>query len=261
VVVPCGNTSEYSSLTVGEVELVGLVTIEEINGRATVISGVGGNLRTAVQLSKTFVLGGADGIMIHYPSDPYLSDEGLVRYYSTLAESTDGAVIIYARDRGFSSEVFGRLLGIPNVVAVKYSFSDVRTFSQLVRQHQQDIVWICGLAETLAPFFWLAGGRGFSSGLANVAPELSLALLSALRAENYPHAMQICAQLAPFEELRAEQASGNNVPVVKEALALLGLIEPTVRPPLARLSPSDASQLTSIVAQWKEAMQEEWSKA
>ena len=31
-------------------------------------------------------------------------------------------------------------------------------------------VWVCGLAEMWAPYFWVGGARGFTSGLVNVAP-------------------------------------------------------------------------------------------
>ena len=52
----------------------------------------------------------------------------------------------------------------------------------------------------------------------------------------------------PFELLRARHDSGNNVPAVKEACALAGLIpDGTVRPPLAPLSPADRAELEAIV--------------
>ena len=119
--------------------------------------------------------------MIHYPQTPYVTGSGLVRYYRDVAGEIDGAVVLYLRDRGLPEDVFDDVLSIPNVVAVKYALPDVFSFARLVRRYPDRVVWVCGLAEMWAPFFWLVGGRGFTSGLVNVAPDASLAMLAALR--------------------------------------------------------------------------------
>jgi dihydrodipicolinate synthase/N-acetylneuraminate lyase len=55
-----------------------------------------------------------------------------------------------------------------------------------------------------------------------------------------------------FEELRADDASADNVSVVKEALAQLGLAPRDVRPP-SRLLPHDRRDLiATLIARWKE---------
>jgi 4-hydroxy-tetrahydrodipicolinate synthase len=101
-----------------------------------------------------------------------------------------------------------------------------------------------------APYFWLAGARGFTSGLANVRPDLSLALLACLRAGDYNGAMRLWATIKPFEDLRARWNNGNNVAVVKEALAQLGYCQRAVRPPLSGLSESEQAEVGAILAGW-----------
>ena len=54
----------------------------------------------------------------------------------------------------------------------------------------------------------------------------------------------------PFEELRAADSSADNVSVVKEALAQLGLCRPDVRPPSHRLSDDVRGQIAGILARW-----------
>ena len=56
--------------------------------------------------------------------------------------------------------------------------------------------------------------------------------------------MKVWEQIRRFEELRAADASADNVSVVKEALAQLGLCRPDVRPP-SRLLPAAPSSRRS----------------
>ena len=113
-----------------------------------------------------------------------------------------------------------------------------------------DLAWVCGLAEPWAPFFWVAGATGFTSGLANVDPRLSLEMLSCLRGGDYDGAMRVWRSVKPFEDLRARRNSANNVPVVKEALAQLGLCDQRVRPPLETLHAAERDEVASILAGW-----------
>jgi 4-hydroxy-tetrahydrodipicolinate synthase len=75
-------------------------------------------------------------------------------------------------------------------------------------------------------------------------------MLNALRAADYPAAMKVWERIRPFEELRAAWQSANNVTVVKEALAALGLCGRGVRPPSALLSEGERAVVAEIVEGW-----------
>ncbi len=246
VVVACGNTSEHFSLTAAERERVAAVTVRA-SGSVPVLVGVGGDIRTAVHELEHGVELGAAGAMVHYPTHPYVSRMGLVEYYEALARSTDGAIVPYVRGAGLPAPVLDRISRLPTVVAVKYAIPDPVAFGELVARLHDALVPVCGLAELWAPFFWLSGAQGFTSGLVNVAPRLSRAMLDALRAGEFGRAMELWRVVEPFERLRARHGNGNNVPVVKQALELLGVLSGTVRPPLARLSPDDRDELDRIL--------------
>jgi 4-hydroxy-tetrahydrodipicolinate synthase len=250
VVVACGNTSEYASLAGEEAERVAAVTIEASAG-TTALVGVGGDLWKAIDQAQKGIERGASGIMVHFPSDPYISDPGLVRYYEALAGSVDGAVVLYVRGRGFSTSVLDRVVEIENVVAIKYALPDVLAFAEFAAGYGEAVVPICGLAELWAPFFWLAGARGFTSGLVNLAPKLSIEMLEALRAEDMSAAMNVWRLIAPFERLRARNANSLNVSVVKEAMTLVGLLEHgAVRPPISALWAEERAELEAVLAMW-----------
>jgi 4-hydroxy-tetrahydrodipicolinate synthase len=93
------------------------------------------------------------------------------------------------------------------------------------------------------------GATGFTSGLVNVAPRLSVAMLAALRAADQPRATAAWQSIRVFEELHADDASADNVSVVKEALALLGLA-PAVRPPSREQPPDRRDVIAGPLARW-----------
>jgi 4-hydroxy-tetrahydrodipicolinate synthase len=251
LVVACGNTGEYSSLSPAEAERVTAATLEA-SGDATTLVGVGGDLATAAQQARRAIDRGAAGAMIHFPSDPYLSEAGLIRYYDSLIHEIDGIVVLYIRGRGLPASVLDRLVATDKVVAVKYALPDVIGFAEFARRYGGAVTLLCGLAEMWAPFFWLAGARGFTSGLVNVAPELSLSMLDALRAGDFSATMQIWQKIKPFEEMRARDTNALNVSVVKEAMALRGVLaDGAVRPPIAALSEHERDELRAILAGWE----------
>jgi 4-hydroxy-tetrahydrodipicolinate synthase len=63
-------------------------------------------------------------------------------------------------------------------------------------------------------------------------------------------AMKAWDACRPFEELRAADSSADNVSVVKEALAQLGLCLPDVRPPSHRVTDEVRAQIAGILAAW-----------
>ena len=96
----------------------------------------------------------------------------------------------------------------------------------------------------------MAGATGFTSGLANVEPGLSLEMLRCLRDGDYNGAMRVWRSVKPFSDPRARRNNANNVPVVKEALAQLGLCDRRVRPPLEALDAAEQGEVASILARW-----------
>jgi 4-hydroxy-tetrahydrodipicolinate synthase len=111
------------------------------------------------------------------------------------------------------------------------------------------LAWICGVAESWAPFFWPGGACGFTSGLVNLTTDFSLGMLATLEAGDYAQAMSIWNSVRPFEELRARHHNGNNVSVVKEAMAQMGLCQATVRPPISELTHHEKEEVTHILVQ------------
>jgi 4-hydroxy-tetrahydrodipicolinate synthase len=253
VITPNGNTGEFYALTAAEARGLVESTMAAVAGRAEVLVGVGLDIATAVDAARQAGRAGARMVMVHQPVHPYVSPEGWVAYHRAIADAVpDMGVVLYIRDERVRGEQIGALGdACPNVIAVKYAVRDAARFAAVARDAGLDrFTWLAGHAELAAPGYFAVGARGFTSGLANVAPDLSLGMLAALRDGDFAAAMKIWESVRRFEELRAADSSADNVSVVKEALAQLGLCRPDVRPPSRLLPDVIRQQITAILADW-----------
>ncbi len=250
VVVPCGNTGEFYSLGVEEAKAVTRFVVERVGGRAAVLAGIGYDVGTAREMASAAQGAGADGVMVHQPVHPYLMAEGLVRYYAEIARSVEIGVVLYVRHEAIDREVLSRVADIENVLAVKYAINDLPRFADLVQSVAGPIMWVCGTAEMWAPFFFAAGAEGFTSGLVNIAPELSFAMLDGLRKGDAESVRTVWGEVAPMERLRAKNHNGNNVSVIKEGMNLAGLPAGLPREPLGELDEADRRELVRILRKW-----------
>ncbi|MFI8288241.1 dihydrodipicolinate synthase family protein [Streptomyces sp. ms191] len=251
---PNGNTGEFYALTPDERRRVTELTLDEAGDRATILVGVGHDVPTAVEAARHARAAGAQMLMVHQPVHPYVSEGGWVDYHRAIAEAVpELGVVPYIRNAALGGERLAELGEVcPNVVGVKYAVADAARFAGFARDAGLDrFVWVAGLAEPYAPSYFAGGATGFTSGLVNVAPSVSLEMLSALRAGDYPGAMKVWEQIRRFEELRAANGSADNVTVVKEALSSLGLCRRDIRPPSRELPESQRAEVAAIAAGWQ----------
>jgi 4-hydroxy-tetrahydrodipicolinate synthase len=253
VITPNGNTGEFYALNFGEARMATQAAIKAASGRAKVLVGVGHDIGTASDAARHAAEAGADMIMIHQPVHPYVSAEGWIDYHAAIAATVpDLGVVLYIRTERITGAHIAALADrAPNVVGIKYGLRDATVFAQVARDAGIDrFAWLAGAAELTAPPFWAAGARGFTSGLANVSPALSLSMLDALRAADFPTAMKVWESARRFEELRLANGSADNVSVVKEALAQLGLCRADVRPPSRPLPQAIKDEIAGILRAW-----------
>ncbi len=259
VVTPNGNTGEFYALTASEAREATEHAVKAasdqaaVGARAEVLVGVGHDTASAIAAARHAEETGARMIMIHQPVHPYQSAEGWVAYHQAIADAVPGlGVVLYIRNERITGAQI-RELGerCPNVLAVKYGVKDAVQFAAVARDAGLDrFTWLAGLAEPYAPSYWAVGARGFTSGLANVSPSLSLTMLNELRNGDFGAAMLAWESIRPFEDLRAAGGAAGNVSVVKEALAQLGLCGRDVRPPCRVLPEQERNEVAAILRSW-----------
>ncbi len=256
VIAPNGNTGEFYALSQAEAWQAVETTAKVVSGRDTVaelLAGVGHDIATAMEAARHAQGHGARMIMIHQPVHPYVAAQGWIDYHAAIANAVpDLGVVLYIRDERRTGAHIAELADrAPNVVGVKYGVRDATKFAAVARDAGIDrFTWLAGAAELTAPAYWACGAHGFTSGLANVSPALALAMLDALRANDFGAAMKVWESVRRFEELRLADSSADNVSVVKEAMAQLGLCRADVRPPSRPLPANIKDEIRGILREW-----------
>jgi 4-hydroxy-tetrahydrodipicolinate synthase len=247
LLVAGGNTGEFASLSSRELVQVVKTHVRAARGRARVIAGIGYRTERAIELGRASMDMGADGLMIHHPIHPYASEPGILDYYESIAAALPGVpLILYVRGPQLTADGVRRLAGTESIVGVKVGQPDPERLATLVTG-APDLAWVCGVAEAWAVPFWRAGSIGFTSGLANVAPQRSLDILDALHGSDPARAADLVDGVRPIEELRARRGDANNIAVIKAALDLVGLVGGELRPPLSGLAADDRAELIRIL--------------
>lgn len=248
-VVAAGNTGEFFSLTTEEVARLHVEVVAACDRHCVVTAAVGRALKEAKAQAIAAARAGADLVMIHQPQDPFTAASGQAAYFLDIAEESPIPVVIYIRADNIGIDQLARVVAHENIIGVKFACGNIPMLARLVKNHHEHAAWICGLAESWAPSFYAVGARGFTSGIVNIYPQLSLALYARLEAGDYAAARAVTGLISEFEEMRARNASGGNVTVVKSALASIGVAVGPVRPPgLQVLSPAEIMELGHILA-------------
>ena len=195
VITPNGNTGEFYALSLAEARQALETAAKATADRASeveLLAGVGHDIATAIEAARHAQDHGARMIMIHQPVHPYVSAEGWIDYHAAIANAVpDLGIVLYIRDERRTGHDIAQLVErSPNVIGVKYGVRDATRFAAVARDAGLDrLTWLAGAAELTAPAFWAVGARGFTSGLANVSPALALAMLQALRENDFQAAM------------------------------------------------------------------------
>ncbi|QND44949.1 dihydrodipicolinate synthase family protein (plasmid) [Rhizobium lusitanum] len=252
-IVAAGNTGEFYALTPEEIRHVHEAAVAGVDGKAPVTAAIGRSLREAIRMAKDAAAIGASAVMSHQPVDPFAAPAAQIDYFCNLAEASPLPLVAYVRADGFSVDDMVRLAGHANIAGIKFATTDLMLLSRAIAASDPaGALFVCGLAESWAPTFTAAGARGFTSGLVNVAPQLSLAVLDALDRGDFAAARAIVNKLEPFERMRTKFRNGANVTVVKEAVTYSGLdVGPVRVPGLPQLDQKDREELHRLLKDWE----------
>lgn len=251
-IVSAGNTGEFYSLTEDEVRKLHVAAVAGADGNALVTASVGRSLREAIETARHAKAAGAEAIMAHHPRDPFAAPSAQADYFIALAEASELPIVAYCRSETMGVSDLRRIAEHPNIPGIKYATPNLIRLAQCVRETKEvDVVWVCGLAEGWAAPFYAVGARGFTSGLVNVAPALSLAVWTALEAGDFAGARRLVDLIGGFEDMRTKHENGTNVTVVKEAMEITGTrVGPVRLPGLVALEPGDRQALEQLLASW-----------
>jgi 4-hydroxy-tetrahydrodipicolinate synthase len=240
-VTALGNTAEVYQLSDAERRQL-LVAARDGAGPAVTLAGLAGSVHDVLGTAALAADLGYDAVMLHEPVDPLTDSCGIELFWNSVLDRLPLPAVLYVRSGRVGESSLRRLADRPEVAGVKYAAPDRELLRRLAGS--ADCTWINGSAEGRVQETVAFGVRGFTSGLANVRPDLALAVH---RAALSGHADRLDAALAPvlpFEQLRNEHGGRLNVSVVKQALIAIGFPVGGVRPPAVTATPA---QLAAVL--------------
>ena len=243
VIVVCGGTGEIRSMSPEEVITV-VRNASPHKGDTLLVSGVRGGTEQAVQMARSVEEAGADVVLVMpEPAVVEQGEDAIYIHHVAIAEAVQIGIMPY-RNTGadISVAVAKRLNEIPNVVAFKDEAGDLNLFRKTVVATGGQVPCIMG-GEMLAPYYFLAGAKGVTTGVSNLLPHLSIALCEAGLSGDYEKAQDIRDILVPITELRGR--AGNTM--LKGGLELLGLAGGPIRDTGALITDEHREELRAIL--------------
>jgi 4-hydroxy-tetrahydrodipicolinate synthase len=247
VFLPGAGTGEFHSLAPGEVVVCVSAVRAAVGGDALVIAPVGLGLPHALAIGRGATEAGADALLVMPPVHPYLCDAGARDYFLALMDALPLPFLAYKKGPVPGDGLLGELGATGRLVGVKYAVNDLDAVTRFVAAHGGRLAVSCGTAERFAPFFHLAGARGYTSGAGNLAPRLTLALHSCLARGDYARAMELLRILRPIEDFRARAGDSYNISMLKAALHLTGRDFGPPRPPQRAVGAAEEAEIQQLL--------------
>ena len=247
-IVPCGTTGESATLTHEEHHRVIKLTVEVVKGRVPVIAGTGSNSTDeAISLTQHAREAGADGALLITPYYNKPSQEGLYRHYKAVAEAVDMPLVLYnipgRTGVNMLPATVARLAVMKNIVGIKEGSGSVQQASDIAQACGDRLTVLSGDDPLTLPMM-AVGAKGVITVTANVMPKEMAQLVASFLAGRLDEARRIHFALSPlFAALFYET---NPIPV-KEALGMMGKIDPELRLPLCAMSADHRTQLARVL--------------
>jgi 4-hydroxy-tetrahydrodipicolinate synthase len=247
VFIPAAGTGEFHSLTAAEVIECTRITRRAAGGEATVVTPVGLSLEYALVVGRAAEKAGADALLVMPPVHPYLSDAGFGDYLRALASEVPLPLLAYKKGPVPSDQLLGEMGEEGVLVGVKYSVNDLDAFARFADRYGGKLGLYCGTAERFAPFFMLAGAKGYTTGAGNLCPRLTLAMFRALSSGDTAEAFRLLRLIRPIEDYRAHDGDSYNISMLKFGMTLLGRDVGPPRPPIRRLTSDEQNEIRKLL--------------
>jgi len=220
-----------------------------IRNNAKIIMGTGSNSTdTAIKMSIVAEQEGADAILCVVPYYNKPSQTGIIEHFSSIAESVKLPVILYnipsRTGVNMSVDTVSKLANDhENIVAIKQSYPDMDSISELMLQCPKDFSVLSGDDSLTLPMLSI-GATGVVSVASHIFGNEIKLMINEYKAGNIHQAQTIHSKLYPsFKKLFM---APNPVPI-KCVLAEDGLINDYVRKPLITLTKSEKEELLSVI--------------
>ena len=247
-IIALGTVGENNSLLFEEkLELLSAI-VEAVAGRVPVLTGVSEyDLRRATRFGKAAQAAGANGLMVLPPMVYVPKPNELIHHFRSIAGEVDLPVMLYNNPPAYRTkidiEVLGALADVENIVALKESAPDTRSFTDILNAFGDRFTLFAGL-DDIALEGMMLGASGWVSGVTNAFPRESSALVAAIERGDIASALAIYRWFMPLLHLDAEH---DLVQSIKLAEQIMGRGSELVLPPRLPLEGERRAQVTALV--------------
>ena len=236
-IIVCGTTGESATMTDEERKTTIKFVVDKVNKRIPVIAGSGSNNTAySIELSKYCQAVGVDGLLIVTPYYNKSTQDGLIKHYTTIANSVDLPIILYnvpgRTGVNIKPSTVEKLSKIENIVAIKEASGDISQVAEIARLCGEDFTIYSGNDDQIVPILSL-GGSGVISVLANVLPKETHDIVEKYLAGDVVESRKL--QLGVNELVSSLFIEVNPIPV-KAAMNLMGMEAGELRLPLTNIS-------------------------
>lgn len=249
----CGSTGEGHTLSTEETRRITAWTVEEVNGRVPVITGIiADSTRAAIERAKAVADLGVAALQVtpvHYVFRP--DDESMLRFFSEVSEQSGLPVIIYnvVPQSYLLPPLLVRILKeVDGVIGVKQSASDMKALADLLILTREagiaDRVRILSAVDALLYPSFQIGSDGAVAAILTAVPEWCVELWDAVRAGNQARALELHTDLLYlWNAIDAPNLPAN----VRTAMALRGRQGGQPRSPMPPSTPAQQARIKAAL--------------
>jgi len=246
---PLGSTGEFAYLNREQRHRIVEVVVQATRRRVPVVAGVAATtIADAVEQVKAYEALGVDGVLGILEAYFPLTEDGVVAYFTAMANATALPVVLYTNPQFQRSDLtlpaIERLARIDNIRYLKDASSDTGRLLSIINAVGERIRVFSASAHIPACVM-LIGGVGWMAGPACVVPRQSARLYDLCRAGKWEEAMRLQRRLWRMNRVFAKY---NLAACIKGGLELQGYEVGAPLPPQTPLSEAGRAEIKSILA-------------
>lgn len=242
-----GSTGEGLSMDIEERNDVVRKVCEYVDARITVIAHTGAiSTQQSIALSHAAADAGVDAISAIPPFYYNFSQDEIIEHYKNIAESTALPLLVYnipsTTGLNLSIKILEQLLGIKNIIGLKYTHSDIFTLERIKNLDPAPIVF-SGSDEMSFYGLW-AGADGLVGSSYNLLVDITVAMYHTFMKKDYSlaHTYYLVASEILFELLQYPYFSA-----VREVMKWISVDIGSPRKPFNAINPEQSKTLRSKI--------------
>ncbi len=245
---PLGSTGDFAYLDYARRRAVVETSVEAAAGRVPVIAGVASTTTAdAVAQAKDWAAIGVDGILAVLEAYFPVSEQGVVDYFTAIADATDLPVTLYTNPNFQRSDLslpaIEKLSKHPNIRYLKDASTNTGRLLSVINRCG-DRLGVFAASSHITAAVMLIGGRGWLAGPSCLMPTQSVRLYELCREGAWPEAMALQREMWAVNEVFARY---NLVGAVKAGLKLQGFGCGDPLPPQSTLTPEQVSHVEAAL--------------